>query len=1124
MNFHVFKTCLPEACSVGGIVRVMKLTGLLILASILQISAASRAQTITYSQKSTSLKEFFSEIRKQTGYNVVWLPQELDDKQRVRAGFNSTPLEKALSQVLSPLELSYSIVNQTVVIKERELSLMEKLEKALAAVDIKGKVVDENNEPLPGATIKIKGKTKGTISDSKGFFSLDQVDENAFLEISFVGYRTKTLKVKGGAIPLVIRLEKAETAMTEVVVTGTGINRNRNTFTGATSVFNTDQIRGVGNGNVIQSLKTLDPSFILLENNLSGANPNVLPQIQVRGGSSIPSSTTSLRDQFTTDPNQPLFVLDGFETTLQTIVDLDINRIGSVTILKDAASTALYGARASNGVVVVETIKPKPGQLSLSYSNDVRLELPDLSGYNMMNAAEKLEFERLSGRYTYFSAGSPETELYLEELYNTHLSAVKSGVDTYWLNEPVQNGVTENNSIFAQGGDNSFTYGVGANYKTQGGAMKGSGRETWSGNINLTYRKNRVNVNNIVYVRGYNSTNSPYGSFSNFVNANPYFPKNPTEQYLEVTRTASGGTYFVKNPLYDASLPNFDKSKNLEVQNNFNLTYSLSPGFNVRGSFQVIKGDTRQEVFRAPESSDFVNTAFLQRGSYKESTTSNLSYQGNFLINYGRVLNKVHTINASARAEVNNRENSLSGYTLEGFPEGSTGNPRFAYGYDLGGVPNVRSSVFRTLNGTLSLNYAYDQRYLLDASYRLDGSTAFGSNEQFSPYWSAGLGWNAKNEAFLKRSRFVDILKVYANIGITGNQNYGGITSVSVYNYNEAGTYNQFGQGLTLNTLGNPDLAPQKTTQVSLGADYAFFQNRLSGNLSVYFKETDPLVAIVDLPSSTGIYNYPLNAGRLSTRGAEFRVVVTPVRNMSKGIQWSVNAFGSTFKSKYQGFGTKLASMNRAEELNKSLIRYLDGYGPNDLWAVNSLGIDPATGREIFLTTDGQYTFDYNLGNIQKVGSSTPTLEGVFGSSLTYKGWNMSLNFRYSFGADIFNTALFNKVENISYTSITNNQDKRALYERWKQPGDISRFKGISQTTKTDISSRFVQEENFITGESFTLGYTFRNSLFVRRLGMKSLNFSAITNDIFRVSTVKRERGIDYPFANTVSFSLRSSF
>ncbi|WP_207535993.1 SusC/RagA family TonB-linked outer membrane protein [Desertivirga arenae] len=1100
----------------------MKLTAVLLLASILQISAASKAQTITYSQKTSSLKEFFKEVRRQTGYNVVWLPEKLHDQQKLKINLIATPLERALEQVLSPLSLNYEIVNQTVVVKEKELSIMEKLEKVFAAIDVEGKVVDESSRPLAGASVSIKGKGKAIITDAKGFFRMKGVDEKAVIEVSYIGYKTMTMPLKGINAPLLIKLQRAEVNMSEVVVTGTGITRNRNTFTGATAAFSADQIKAVGNNNVIQSLKTLDPSFILLENNLSGANPNVLPQIQLRGGSSIPSTT--LRDEFATDPNQPLFILDGFETTLQTIVDLDINRIGSVTILKDAASTALYGARASNGVVVVETIRPKPGQLNLSYSNDVRFELPDLSGYNMMNAAEKLEFERLSGRYTYFTSGSPANELYLEELYNSHLAAVRRGVDTYWLNEPVRNGLTENNSIFAQGGDNSFTYGVGANYKTQSGAMKGSGRDTWSGNINLTYRKGKVNVNNVVYIRGFNSANSPYGSFSNFVNANPYFVKDPTQQYLEVTRISTGATYYVENPLYDASLPNFDKSKNLEVQNNFNLTYSLSPSINLKGGFQVIKGDTERNIFKSPESSDFRDIALLKRGAYTEEITSNLSYQGNLLLSYGRVINGIHTLSANARAEVNNREKSSSGFVAEGFPEGSTGNPRFAYGYAEGEAPRGGSSVYRTLNGTLSLNYAFDQRYLFDASYRIDGSTAFGSNKQFSPYWSAGAGWNIKNEAFLKKAGNVDRLKIYANIGVTGNQNYGDITSVSVYNYNDGGIYNQFGQGLTLGTLGNPDLAPQKTTQISGGMDYSFFQNRISGNLNVYSKKTDPLVVVVDMPSSTGIYGYPLNAGTLSTHGAEFRVAVMPVRNMAKNIQWSVNAFGSTFKSRYKGFGKQLASLNREQELNKSLVRYLDGYSPNDLWAVKSLGIDPATGRELFLTADGQYTFDYSLGNVQVVGNSTPTLEGVFGTSLTYKGWNMAVNLRYSLGADIFNSALFNKVENISYTDITFNQDKRALYERWKQPGDNARFKAISQTSVTEMSSRFVQEENLITGESISLGYTFINSPFVRRMGMKSLNFSAITNDIFRASTVKRERGIDYPFANTISFSLRSSF
>jgi TonB-linked SusC/RagA family outer membrane protein len=994
---------------------------------------------------------------------------------------------------------------------------------------VKG-VVKDAKETIVGATIIAQNVQTGikttTSSDKNGVFSFPRLAAGAYkFTINFIGYESKTVtgEVKdGGTFSLSVLLKESSTSLDkEVVVTGTGITRNKNTFTGSTATFSGDDLKMVGNNNIIQSLRTLDPSFLLMENNSAGSNPNVLPVIEVRGKSSVPSA--SLKDQFGSDPNQPLFILDGFESSLQTIVDLDMNRVGSVTILKDAASTALYGAKASNGVVVIETIRPKPGELQFTYSNDFRVDNPDLSGYNMMNAAEKLEFERLSGRYI-TSESNPTQQVYLDQLYNSHLANVKKGIDSYWLSEPLQTGYTNNSSVFVQGGDNTFTYGVGMNYKNQTGAMKGSGRDSYSGSINLTYRKKRLNVNNVTYIRGYTATNSPYGSFSDYVNANPYYEKNYTDRYLEVSRQTNGTEIKIKNPLYDGTLPQKDLTKNLEIQNNLNINYDLTQDLRLNGAIQITKGNTNGEIFRAPESSDFENTALLKKGSYRDQRLSNLSYQANVLLTYYKAIAQKHVLNANFRASINEINNNSFITLSEGFPQGSTGNPRFAYGYAENGAPSAASSVYRTLNGTFSGNYAYDNRYLADASYRLDGSTAFGSNKQFSPYYSFGLGWNIHNESFFKGSSWINRLKLYGNIGVTGNQNYGNITSVSVYNYNSNSNYNQFGQGIGLTTLGNPDLAPQKTTQISGGLDFMLFNNRFTGYINAYRKKTDPLVVAVDLPSSTGVFSYPFNAGALTYKGVEAKLNYSPIYNTAKRIVLMFGLTGSMYKSRYSGFGNTLNSLNKQQELNKSTLRFTDGYSAETIWAAKSLGIDPATGREIFLTPSGQYSFDYNAANILAVGNTTPTVEGVITTNFMFRGFNLGVNLRYRLGGNIFNQALYDKVENISFSSITLNQDKRALYDRWQNPGDIAQFKSISQTSTTPMSSRFVQKENSLTGESINIGYTFDNKIWVKKLGMRSFNINALTNDIFTASTVRRERGINYPYAKTIAFSFRASF
>ena len=206
-----------------------------------------------------------------------------------------------------------------------------------------------------------------------------------------------------------------------------------------------------------------------------------------------------------------------------------------------------------------------------------------------------------------------------------------------------------------------------------------------------------------------------------------------------------------------------------------------------------------------------------------------------------------------------------------------------------------------------------------------------------------------------------------------------------------------------------------------------------------------------------------------------------------------------------------------------STTRYYDGGSPTAIWAVRSAGIDPATGQELFIKKDGTYSFTYDVNDEVVLGDTEPKLEGVIGTTLYYKGFSFGCYFRYRLGGQVFNDALFNKVENISLTDVEYNQDKRALYDRWTTPGQNAQYKGISLIQKTEKSSRFVMDENTLSGESFNVGYEFTQP-FIKRAGLSALTLQANMNDIFRISSVKSERGIDYPFARTVSFSLSATF
>ena len=1097
----------------------MKILILLLTTCLLQVSAATFAQKISLNAKNATLISVFEKISKQSGIDFLITDELLAGATPVTLNVRNTELTDVLKAIFDRQALSYTIKDKAVVVSKKVPSLMDKTKDIIQSLfqnlDLRGLVTTEDGSPLMGATVTVKGTNRRLISGAGGVFTLARVDEESILVVSYLGYMTQEIKLKKGQATITIKMQLAENNMDDVVITGTGINRKKDSFTGATATFSGEQLKAIGNKNILESLKTLDPSFVMVENNTQGSNPNRLPDIEIRGKTTI--SATTLNDQYSANPNQPLFILDGFESSLQIIYDLDMNRIASVTLLKDAASTSLYGSKAANGVVVVETKRPVAGELRINYSTDFSFDFPDFSSYNLMNSSEKLQFEKLSGVYN----NTPNFQWQSDSAYNAKLADIQRGVDTYWLREPVQTAIAQRHSIRVSGGSNELLFGAGVNYRNQAGVMKGSDRNTWGSNFDLTYRKNKLNVSNSMTLSNVNSDDSPYGAFSNYSRANPYYQKYAADG--SVPMFVDPGQTNTPNPLYNVLQSSIAKTNGFSFRNNLQANYSLSNNFRITAGISLGRDHSETINFTPPEDTRFVSVDPYQKGSYSNGQSQNNFYSGNLMLSYVKVINK-NQFNANIRSDIQQNTRKSTGFSAVGFPFGTNGNPRFAYGYTPSARPSSTALTARSVGFLGSLNYTYDQRFLLDATYRLDGSSVFGSNKQFKPFASAGLGWNIHKEAFLKDVKWIDLLKLRANIGYTGNQNIGQFTSTSIYTYLN-GT-NPFGQGLDMTSLGNPNLGWQKTLQKSYGLDFTVLNNRISGNIEYFDKNTKPLIISASdaIPTSVGINsNYAINVGSLRTTGWSFNARFSPVYNLPERIIWTVGVSGQRTNSTYGGFGNSLDALNRLQLNNKSMIRFQDGNSPDDLYAVVSHGIDPATGNEIFEKKDGTLTYIYSTDDIVNVGNARPKIEGVINTNFTYKSFNVGVNLRYRVGGDVFNNALYSKVENILSSNLIFNQDKRALYERWQKPGDVSQFKAISLTSSTSMSSRFIQEDTHFVGESITAGWRVSNG-WVRKLKMQSLGINLYVNDIFRIESVKSERGIDYPFSRSASISLNASF
>ena len=1063
-----------------------------LLISVLPGNASVFAQQEKLALSSTQLtvREIFDAISSQLRYDVFYNGEQLDLNRKVKFAQQVLNLEQVLDAVANN-RFKYTLEDRTIILTPLTTP------QTVNSVTLTGQVTDQSNTPLPGVTVLVKGTKLGTSTDPEGNFKLSlSQQENTILIFSFIGMESQEVPVGDPKKPIKVILKETAENLKEVVVTGI-FTRKKESFTGSASTYTASELKTAGTQNILQSLKTLDPSFAILDNTLYGSDPNRLPNMEIRGKSSM----LGMRDELEADPNQPLFILDGFESSLSVINDMDINRIASITILKDAASTAIYGSKAANGVVVVETVKPQAGKLMVSYNGNANISMPDLSSYNLMNAKEKLAFEKLAGKYTPAS-WSATSEFELQKLYNQKLAEIESGIDTYWLTEPLRVGVNQKHSLYIEGGEGSFLFGIGAGYNGISGVMEKSNREVISGNIDLIYRIKKFQFSNKFSMTNTKIKN-PIVDFSEYAAANPYYKKRDEEG--NIGKWLENNDYTkAANPLWNASQNSRDEGKQLALSNYFVAEYTPLEALKVRARFGISYGNDDTEKFISRNDTRFDTYEILKKGTFNTTNTRSNQYEGELSVTFAKLIGR-HRLNAVLGGNLNSNKTLTQGYSAQGFPEGDFVYPSFSNGYPEGGSPTYYENTSRSMNGYFNLGYSFDDRYLMDFSLRENGSSVFGASKRYIGTWSVGLGWNLHKERFIAdHLTWIDFLKLRASIGNPGNQNFSSSKTLTTFNFQLA-SMNYFGMGAVLNQLGNPDLDWQITLDKNIGIDMTLIDKRLNITADYYHKVTDPLLINISMPLSSGTSSYLTNMGKQISQGLTLSASYYIIQKLDQRFSWLVRGNLRTQKTKLDKIGNKLDELNKSGQ-GHNTVRYYNGADPDDIWAVKSAGIDPSTGRELFYDKEGNYTYDFSYDNEVICGNTRPKIEGVIGTSLNYKGFSVSMNFRYQTGASVFNEALFNKVENISVSGLNKNQDKRALYERWQNPGDKVRFKDIANAASTPMSSRFIQKENVLSMESVYVGYEFYEG-WIKKIGLSNLKIQASMRDVFRASTIKSERG-----------------
>ncbi|MDR1274272.1 MAG: carboxypeptidase-like regulatory domain-containing protein, partial [Odoribacteraceae bacterium] len=577
----------------------MRLQLMILLLALVQLHAtpARTQHRVTIAVKEISIEQLIKEVERLSGCVVVYNNDQLRGLPRLSIQLSDVTAEEVLDQALRGSGFSCQRVEEFLVIRRA-------VPQAQPPRKVEGRVVDTGGDPVPGASISVKGTTSGATSDREGRFTLVlPATGDVTLRVSFMGMKTLEVNVTNEQ-PLRIVMEEEVHDMQEIVITGV-FTKARESYTGAVTTITAAELKNFGNRSILASIRNIDPSFNITEDIEYGSDPNRLPEITLRGRASMDVNVRGLQDdEARRGTNAPLFIVDGFEASLQRVMDMDDQQVESVTILKDASATALYGSRGANGIVVITTKRPLDGEMRFTYRGNFNIEIPDFSSYNLMNAREKLAYEQAAGIY---NSSDPAIRQEYKELYNRRLIEVERGVDTYWLKYPVHTGLGQRHSLRAEGGNERFKYAASLGYNNITGIMKQSYRNTLSASLLFQYAFKKVKFVNDLSLGFNKSSNSPYGEFSDYTFQNPYHAPYDDEGRLKkmLDNGAMGSNWVTGNPLYNATLSSTSTTGYTSIRDNFSIEWQILPALLARGRVGITRQLGRGDEYLSPDHTSF---------------------------------------------------------------------------------------------------------------------------------------------------------------------------------------------------------------------------------------------------------------------------------------------------------------------------------------------------------------------------------------------------------------------------------------------------------------------------------------------------------------------------------------
>ncbi|MGV3508716.1 MAG: TonB-dependent receptor [Sphingobacteriaceae bacterium] len=1091
---------------------IMKISVVLIVITCLQVSASGYAQKITLSEKNASLKEVFKEIKKQSGYLFWYEDVLLKNSKNVNINLKNASLEEAMELCLKNQSLTYSIVNNTIVIKPkaRDFDLDNK-----SSIDIRGKITDDKNEPLPGATVKVKGANITTTTDINGEFAIKNLDEKAILVITFTGFITQEVPVKNQSF-IQVALKEDLQLLSEVVVVGYGQQKKVN-LTGSLSVLDMKDKENTPITNVSQALHGVSGLWV----NQPGGKPG-----QDNAG-------VKIRGIGTMNNSNPLVLVDGIEFNMN---EVNPNDIESVTVLKDA-SAAIYGSRAANGVILVTTKTGKKGKSVVNYSFSHGTQKPTMLPDVVWDPILYMQMRNKA----LANEGSPITysDAQIEEYRNGMATDPHTYPNINWFDRVMDNGYLQQHNLRFSGGSEKNTYSLSLGVMDQDGILVDANHANrYSLALNATSEINsklKIGGNVMANYRKYNE--NAHGTayyFNRLMRVLPIFtPYLPDGRYGNAV-FATPGRNAVENPLM---LLNEGRNDHVaqrilaKVFADYKLPFDLK--YNINLGVDKLDGYARTFV-------PFLTTynPKTEVPYYYNNNPYSFNYDDNALnLSFYQTLTwdkdfAEHNISAMLGTSYIDGERGVFDARVEGFFDNALTD------IDAGSInPKVsgRESREKLASYFGRINYSFNEKYLLEATFRYDGSDRFAPDNRWGFFPSASAGWRIDKESFFDKWNFVNLLKLRASWGKLGNQSvppFSFLPQVTLghdYSFNGA-----IVSGAAITSSVDPTISWETTTSSNLGLDLEAWNGKLGLMVDLFKKRTTDILRQVTLAAQVGnLAGADRNIGTVDNTGYEINL---SHRNKISDFNYELSGGITYVKNKIVDLGGETVISGRrilkeGHPIDAYYVYEAEGIYQNqeqiDYSAVISSNVKPGYLKYKDVNGDDMINGDDRV----VMGSSAPKYMYSFNVNLGYKNFNLKTFWQGVQGLNIYPTA------NLSYP-INNGAGitHEWVTDSWTPENPNARLpilvtpQGASENYQA--STFWMRDASYLRLQNIQLSYDFP-SKWINKVAMKNLTLFVNGQNLLTFSKydqfdpekeIKDDHIYDYPMLKTVSFGLNATF